>query len=83
MTTGSWIALTGFAVPMAGRALAQVPASPVIDGDTLRCNGTAVHLWGIGAPEKAARPAPTAGRRAGWQPTIWQVLSTTAASPAT
>jgi endonuclease YncB( thermonuclease family) len=52
MATGSWIALTGFAVLTAGGALAQAPASPVIDGDTLRYNGVAVHLWGINAPER-------------------------------
>jgi len=36
---------------MAGSGLAQSPASPVIDGDTVRDNGVAVHLSGIDAPE--------------------------------
>ena len=59
MTQGSWIwiALAGFAALTAGSALAQapasaVPASVVIDGDTVRYNGVAVHLWGIDAPER-------------------------------
>ena len=59
MTQGSWIwiALAGLAALSAGSALAQapvsaVPASVVIDGDTVRYNGVAVHLWGIDAPER-------------------------------
>jgi endonuclease YncB( thermonuclease family) len=51
MTTASWIALTGTGALLAAGAVAQVPASAVIDGDTLRYEGTAVHLWGIDAPE--------------------------------
>jgi endonuclease YncB( thermonuclease family) len=51
MTTGNWIALAGVAALMAGSAVAQAPASAVIDGDTLRYNGASVHLWGIDAPE--------------------------------
>lgn len=34
-----------------GSVQAQVPASAAIDGDTVRYNGVAVHLWGIDAPE--------------------------------
>lgn len=41
----------GLAALIAGSAMAQAPASPVIDGDTLRYNGATVHLWGIDAPE--------------------------------
>ncbi|WP_428663709.1 thermonuclease family protein [Reyranella sp.] len=51
MTTGSWIAVTGYAVLVAGSALAEAPAAAVIDGDTVRYNGTVLHLWGIDAPE--------------------------------
>jgi endonuclease YncB( thermonuclease family) len=52
MTTGKWIGTAGAAALLAGSALAQAPASVVIDGDTVRYNGAAVHLWGIDAPEK-------------------------------
>jgi endonuclease YncB( thermonuclease family) len=51
MTTGRWTALAGFAALMAGSAMAEAPAPAVIDGDTVRYNGAAVHLWGIDAPE--------------------------------
>ncbi len=46
--------LAGLAVAaaLAASALAQAPTPVVIDGDTVRYNGTAVHLWGIDAPEK-------------------------------
>jgi endonuclease YncB( thermonuclease family) len=53
MRTG-WMVLAGLAgLTAAGAlALAQAPASAVIDGDTVRYNGAVVHLWGIDAPEK-------------------------------
>ncbi|MCW5737855.1 MAG: thermonuclease family protein [Enhydrobacter sp.] len=41
----------GLAALVAGGAMAQAPASPVIDGDTLRYDGATVHLWGVDAPE--------------------------------
>jgi endonuclease YncB( thermonuclease family) len=43
--------LAGSCALLAGGAAAQAPAPSVIDGDTLRYNGTTVHLWGIDAPE--------------------------------
>lgn len=61
MTTGRGAGLAGLAALLAGSALAQAPASAVIDGDTLRYNGAVVHLWGIDAPEKGQTCAD------GWQ----------------
>ncbi|CAN5686201.1 hypothetical protein BH10PSE6_BH10PSE6_44870 [soil metagenome] len=52
MTTGKCAGLAGLAALLAGSALAQAPASAVINGDTLRYNGATVHRWGIDAPEK-------------------------------
>lgn len=52
MTTVKWMGAAGVAALLAGSAVAQAPASAVIDGDTLRYNGATVHLWGIDAPEK-------------------------------
>lgn len=61
MILGKRTVLAGVAALAAGSALAQAPASPVIDGDTVRYNEVVLHLWGIDAPEKAQTCAD------GWQ----------------
>ena len=61
MAIRRWTVAAGLGALVAGGALAQAPASAVIDGDTIRYNGAVVHLWGIDAPEKGQACAD------GWQ----------------